>query len=121
LNGTSSQIILTGAELKDTLTYSLIPQVSWVASPTVPTSAECPILAFSTTLTNVIAAIELKVTNEQIRLCSGLDIQGAAKVAGYLALSSFSDLVKVFGPFLSNSVGNLFTDDKLADFASIIK
>jgi hypothetical protein len=115
LVGNTTQLVLTGAELKDTTAYKLIPASAFTLSGTTNSS----ILAASldqTGIGNVFICQELKPSGENLRITGAIDLQGAAKVAGWAVGTNFSDWWSVLFPWFSNSLGNILTDVNLPDF-----
>jgi hypothetical protein len=116
LNGAAQQYQLTGKELKENTIFNLIPNSSFITvglNSTI-TAAMCN----QTGLANVFICQPIEASNERVRITGAVDLVGAIKVAAWAVTVSFSEWAGAVTPFFSNTIGNLFTDNKLADYVS---
>jgi len=109
-----NQQLLSGAELKDALSYVFLATSAWTLAGVTSTA---PTSAFAQDgKATVITCQAVQATSEDVRIAGGLDLAGAAKVAAWMVGTNFSDWASVITPFFSNTIGNLVTKNKLFDF-----
>jgi hypothetical protein len=117
LDGNSTQLQLTGKELKDIAEYKLLPATAFTASGTTDT-AIAPAALDQTGIGNVIICQDMTPTGEDLRITGAMDLQMAAKVGAWAIGTKWSDWWSIISPVFMNSFGNLFTNVKLPDFTA---
>lgn len=108
-NWQCQQLDLSGAEIQDT-PFSWFDPADLVNTGI---GAGTPLAGLTTTNIYVITAV---TPDKKARVVGSLDFAMAAKVAGFMAAVGINRTLGVIYPFVSNTIGNFFTDADLPDF-----